>query len=139
MHLNHGGQMILRFANKSAHFRKTYTPRSQTPVWEPEETSLCFEPAGLEKAFLFQMTNRTILKDTIRDITSVSHFFTNIAKEYAEVFGNVKVPDDEEWWVMAFPKFDTNLYDYAGRNSNHLLYEFIENLFDACAHMDGTT
>ena len=104
-----------------------------------QEKSLCFEPAGLEKVFLFQMTNKTILKDTIRDITSVSHFFTNISEGYTEVFGDVNVPDNEEWWVIAFPKFDTNLYDYAGRKSNDLLYEFIENLFDACANIDGTT
>jgi len=135
--LNRKNLNITRVTRNHFELRYEYPRVYYSPLLQ--EISLCFEPAGLEKTFLFQIANGVILKDTVRDITSVSHFFTNIAEGYAEVFGDVKVPDDEEWWVMAFPKFDTNLYDYAGRKSNDLLYEFIENLFDACAHLDGTT
>ena len=103
------------------------------------EVSLQFEPCGLERAFLFQMENGSIIKDTIHDVSETSHFFSNIDKGYAEVFGDVQTPDDETWWSMAFPKFSTNLYDFAGRASNDLLLYFVEDVFDACTHLDGIT
>ena len=103
------------------------------------EVSLQFEPCGLERAFLFQMESGSILKDTIVDITEMSHFFSNIDQGYAEVFGEVQTPEDETWWSIAFPKFSTNLYDFAGRASNDLLLYFVEDVFDACTHLDGIT
>ena len=111
--------------------------RKSNPVLQ--EVSLQFEPSGLERVFLFRKKGKTAVRSSVRDITSTSHFFTNIAKGYTEAFGNVRVPSDEEWWVIAFPRFDTNLYDYAGRESNDLLSIFVEELFDACTHLDGIT
>jgi len=111
------------------------------PMHSPmlQETSLHFEPIKLERAFIFQMNNNIVRKKTIRDITTACNFFNNMADGYTEVFGEISVPEDEEWWVCAFPTFNTNLFDYAGRESNDLLQGFVENLFDACTHLDGIT
>lgn len=103
-----------------------------------QDVSLSFDPSGLERTFLFQMEDGVVLRDSVRDITSVSHFFCNIAERYVEVFGEVSVPEGEEWCVVAFPRFDTNIYDYAGRASNDYLRYFVEDLFDAETYLDGT-
>jgi hypothetical protein len=103
------------------------------------EVSVHFEPSGLERAFIFQMEKGVIQKDTIQDITPACQFFTNLAQGYAEVFGEIRIPEGGEWWSIAFPKFYTNLYDFAGRQSNDLLLPFIEDLFDACTQLDGIT
>jgi len=103
------------------------------------EVALQFEPCELERVFLFQTENGVILRDSIQDITTASRFFTNIAEGYAQVFGEVQTPPGEEWYCMAFPKFSTNLYDFAGRVSNDMLLVFVENLFDACTYLDGIT
>jgi hypothetical protein len=133
--LSRGRVNIARVTKNRFKLRYQFPRMHHSPVLQ--ELSLCFEPSGLEKAFLFQKENGVMLKDSIRDITPVCHFFTNIAKGITEVFGNIRIPEDEEWWVVAFPKFDTNLYDYAGRESNDLLNLFVEDLFDACTHLDG--
>ena len=103
------------------------------------EISVHFEPSELERTFIFQMEKGVILKDTVQDITPACQFYTNLAQGYAEVFGEIGIPEGGEWWSVAFPKFYTNLYDFAGRQSNDLLLPFIEDLFDACTQLDGIT
>ena len=103
-----------------------------------QERALHLEPVSLEKAFIFQKENGVVLRDSVRDITSASHFFANVEESYVDVFGDIHIPENEEWWVIAFPKFNTNVYDYAGFQSNNLLRLFVEDLFDACTHLDGT-
>lgn len=110
--------------------RDRFTPRIR-------EQALHFEPAGLERVFLFKQNDGIIVGESVRDVTEFSHFYTNLKDGYAEVFGNVHVTEDETWYCIAFPKFDTNLYDFAGCQSNDLLLLFIEDLFDACSHLDG--
>ncbi len=111
-------------------------PKSQ-PSSQLQERSIHFEPIGLEKTFLFQMKRGTVISDSVRDITPESHFFANVEKGYVDIFGDVQVAENEEWWAMAFPKFNTNVYDYAGFESNNLLCLFAEDLFDACTHLNG--
>ncbi len=101
------------------------------------EGTLCFEPVALERAFLFQMENGLIIKDTVRDITPECHFYTNLIEGYSEVFGDVRVPEQEEWFVTAFPRFSTNQVDFAGRESKDMMLSYVEDLFDACTHLDG--
>ena len=120
------------------HFELRYEiPRVHTS--RIREVAIHFEPSGLERTFIFQMEKGVILKDTIQDITPACQFFTNLARGYAEVFGEIRIPEGGEWWSIAFPKFYTNLYDFAGRQSNDLLLPFIEDLFDACTQLDGIT
>ena len=99
-----------------------------------QEKALLFEPVGLERAFLFQKNNGTIIRDTLKDITSVTRFHADIAGGRVTVFGAVRVPENEEWWVVAFPKFNTNAYDFSGRENADQLGQFVENMFDACTH-----
>ena len=134
--LSHKKPILARVTNHRFEL-KYKIPRVQTH--RIREVSLHFEPSGLERTFIFQMEKDVIFKDSIQDITPASQFFTNLAKGYAEVFGEIRVPEGEEWWCIAFPKFSTNLYDFAGRQSNDLLLSFIEDLFDACTQLDGIT
>ncbi|HHS14526.1 MAG TPA: hypothetical protein ENN03_12275 [bacterium] len=102
-----------------------------------KEKALCFEPSGLERVFLFQKSGHRIIHTSIRDITPYSNFYTNMIQCKVELSGEITTPPGESWWVMGFPRFDTNHYDYAGRESNDLLSTFVEDLFDACTHLDG--
>ncbi len=120
-------------------FRLQYHIPRNIPAPILQEGAICFEPSGLERAFIFQIIDNQICLETLRDITSVSHFYTNMQKGITEVFGTIQAPDDESWQVLAFPRFDTNLYDYAGRNNNDLFNIYIEDLFDACTHLNGVT
>lgn len=103
------------------------------------EKNIVFEPSGLERCFLFQMKDRILIRDSVRDITRLTRFFANIPESRIEIFGEVGVPQSEPWWVTAFPRFDTNLFDYAGRESNDALIAFIEALFDSGAIWNGVT
>jgi hypothetical protein len=134
-----GGKIVNVAPVQDNHFELRYNYPGERKTDVLQETALYFEPEGLERAFLFQSQNGIIVNDTVRDITPISHFFANVQEKYVEVFGDVQIPEDETWWVVAFPCFKTNHYDYAGRESNDHLHHFIENLFDGCTHLDGFT
>ncbi len=102
-----------------------------------QDKALSFEPHCLEKAFLFKYSDGTILKDSVRDITRQTNFHADIVANYIEIFGIVDVPPDQDWYVAVFPKLNTNVYDFAGRDSNDIVLEFIEKLFDAFVNLDG--
>ena len=76
---------------------------------------------------------------SVTDITHIARFYANMDEGFVEVFGEVSVPVDEKWWVVSFPKFDTNLTDFAGRASKDELNSFVEALFDASTYLDGIT
>lgn len=104
-----------------------------------QEVSLYFEPSGLERVFMFRMSRHRVLHSTVIDITKSARFFANMDDGYVEVFGEVSVPQNETWWVVGFPRFDTNLTDFAGRQSRDVLQVLVENLFDASSYIDGIT
>lgn len=107
-------------------------------IEEIPEKYLTLQPSGLEKAYRFKMENGVIIKDTVRDITSEVRFFANIAKARVEIFGNAGVDENEkDWWVLAFPRFDTNLLDFLGRESGDAMVPFLEDLFDSGLISDG--
>ena len=135
--LSHKKINMTKVVNNRFELRYKFPRVQHSPTLQ--EMSLHFEPSELERAFLFQKENGTVLRDTIQDITPACHFFTNLVARHTEVFGDILTPEDEEWWVIAFPKFDTNAYDFAGRESNDLMDLFVEDLFDACTHLDGIT
>jgi hypothetical protein len=113
--------------------------RHDRSVPEMQEGALSFEPSGLERAFCFKLKDGVVLNQTVRDISNETRFYANIREGYVEIFGTVSVTDADDWRVMAFPRFDTNLVDYAGRESNDVLYGLIEDLFDAGAYLNGVT
>lgn len=102
-----------------------------------QEKSVFFEPCCLERAFLFQMEDGQILLDSLLDITSASRFFANIGENEVEIFGEAGVAEGPHWQILALPKFNTNVYDFAGRESNDLMHNFVENLFDSAAYIDA--
>jgi hypothetical protein len=102
-----------------------------------QEHALYFNPIRLERSFLFQMQKDIIISDTVVDITASSRFYANISKGYVDVFGEILIPKDETWWVLAFPLFDTNLYDYAGHESNDRISKIVEDLFDTGTYLNG--
>lgn len=104
-----------------------------------DDRALMFIPNSLERAFMFKMKNGKLQKKWLRDISSITNFFVNIPERQIEVFGHINTLGDDDWWVMAFPKFDLNLYDYAGRIANDAMYNFVEDLFDSGAYIDGIT
>lgn len=104
-----------------------------------QEQAVRFDPAGLERAFVFQMKNGVILEDSVIDITVATRFLADMNTQTVEIFGEVGVPEEENWFVIAFARFDTNLYDFAGRESNDILRHFVESLFDSAAYLDGMT
>lgn len=107
-------------------------------IEETQEKHLALQPSGLEKAYRFKMENGMVIKATVQDITSETRFFANIGKGHVEIFGNAGVDENEkDWWVLAFPRFDTNLLDFWGRESRDALVPFIENLFDSGLISDG--
>ncbi|MCK5145529.1 hypothetical protein KAR48_02175 [bacterium] len=112
-----------------------WPPISET-AWL-QEAAISVQPVSLERAFIFQTIDGKIAVDTINDITAHTNMTSNMAKRTTLVFGEMHLPEDETWYVCAFPKFDTNLYDYAGRESNDSMSVFIEDLFDGCTHLDG--
>jgi len=104
-----------------------------------QENGLHLNPDSLEKVFLFQMEEGIILKNTLSDITDEAHLQFDTAACKAHIFGEVHLPANQNWHVLAYPKFSSNLFDYCGRLSNDLLCNFVENLFDGCTHIDGIT
>lgn len=102
-----------------------------------QEKDIHFEPSGLERAFLLQLSNGRAVGRTVRDITSETRFYANETRRVVEVFGEIPVPKNETWYAAAFPRFDTNQYDFAGRKSVDQLMPFIEDLFDSGLYLDG--
>jgi hypothetical protein len=108
---------------------------------EPEAfgSLLGFEPDGVEKAFAFRLHNGRVLSETVRDVSSEIRMFTDVRSGAVELFGSVVCDDDEEWRVMAFPRFDTRMADPGGRENNDAVIELVESFFDAGACFDGVT
>jgi hypothetical protein len=99
---------------------------------------LGFEPDGVERAFAFRLHNGAVLSESVRDVTSEVRMFTDVRAGVVELFGSVLCPE-EDWRVMAFPRFDTRMADPGGRENNDAFVEWVESLFDAGARFDGVT
>ncbi|MCD6116810.1 hypothetical protein J7K93_07335 [bacterium] len=102
-----------------------------------QERAVLFSPSGVERVFLFRAENDIIAPDSVEDITALSYSITNIADGVIEISGDTTENNGGNYYVMAFPRFDTNLFDFAGRESNDLVYSFAGNIFDACTNLDG--
>lgn len=119
------------------HFELRYSLPRVLKASVLQENAMLFEPVGLERAFLFQKNNGTIIRDTLKDITPVTRFHADLATNTVTVFGSVRVPASEEWWIIAYPKFNTNAYDFSGHENADFLGQFVEDMFDACTHLSG--
>jgi len=102
-----------------------------------QEKAVLFSFSGIERVFMFTAANGIIDSGSVLDITHCAYSFSNLARGVIEVSGDVACSPGTTTYVMAFPKFNTNLFDFAGRQSNDLVYAFANNVFDACTHLDG--
>ena len=75
------------------------------------EVSLWLNPVGVERVYAYQRAGGKVVRASIRDITATHRLFVNRAFTYVEVFGKVDLPAGD-WYVFAFPRFDTNMYAY---------------------------
>jgi hypothetical protein len=111
-------------------------PASLVSPWIQDQ-AVRFIPSGLERVFLFRIRDGRIQADTVRDVTGQSRIDFNLVRNETEIFGEAFCSEDEDWRMLAFVRFETNAYDYAGMVSNDLMYNWMENLFDAGACLDG--
>ena len=135
------GQLPLCAANLGRITNNTYSLRYHIPksVAAPyiQERAITYQPLHLDRVFVFQMENNTVLVDTVKDMTQTARFFANMEEGFIEIFGEVSIPEQQTWYAAAFPRLETNLYDYHGRKSNDHLRHYIEELFDASSYIDG--
>ncbi|MDO8834462.1 MAG: hypothetical protein Q7V01_02650 [Vicinamibacterales bacterium] len=75
------------------------------------EVSLWLNPVSVEKVYAYRRDGGRVVRASVRDITPSHRLFVNRAFNYVEVFGHADLPAGE-WFVFAFPRFDTNMYAY---------------------------
>jgi hypothetical protein len=75
------------------------------------EVSLWLNPVSVEKVYAYRRDGGRVVRASVRDITPSHRLFINRAFNYVEVFGHADLPAGE-WFVFAFPRFDTNMYAY---------------------------
>ena len=92
-------------------FTLRYNYPSRRDVHMLTEVGLWLNPVGVDKVFAYQRKEGRVVTSSIRDITAQHHFFINRSLYYVEVFGKLDLPPGE-WWVVAFPRFGTNLYAF---------------------------
>ncbi|MDD4361669.1 MAG: hypothetical protein PHF48_04445, partial [Bacteroidales bacterium] len=100
------------------------------------EAGLFLNPAGVDKVFAYQKVNGKVLKSSITDITDEHKSITNRSFYYVEVFGK---PDlgQGEWWVVAFPRFETNMYAFDSPEHEKVLLSLLDNYKEQEIHFDG--
>jgi hypothetical protein len=99
------------------------------------DVSLHYEPKYLERAFLYNSKDGKIIKKSIIDITKESRFFVNHSESYVEIFGET----DEKyngWDVIAFPRFETNIMDYASTENQTEFNKIIDTYKKNKIHLD---
>ena len=100
------------------------------------DVCLHYEPLNIEKVFLFKDKNGKILKNSIKDITDKSRFFVNYNEDYVEIFGDIERKYDG-WKVIVYPKFKTNIMDYASPKVQNLFCQFVDEYKKRKIKLDG--
>ena len=117
-----GGRYNLKFQ---------YPQRRDTHIHT--EVGLWFNPIKVDKVFAYQREDGKVVTSSIRDITDDHHFFINRSASNVEVFGKTDL-NEGDWYVVAFPRFMTNMYAYDSKEHNDsfqdLLREYKENDVD---------
>jgi len=88
-----------------------YNYPSRRDIHMLTEVGLWLNPIGVDKVFAYQRKEGRVVASSVRDITAQHHFFINRSLYYVEIFGKLDLPPGE-WWVVAFPRFGTNLYAF---------------------------
>jgi hypothetical protein len=88
-----------------------YTYPARRDLHMLTEVSLWLNPVGVERVYAYRREGGKVVRASIRDITATHRLFVNRAFTYVEVFGTIDLPAGD-WYVFAFPRFDTNMYAY---------------------------
>lgn len=96
---------------ENGRFTLRYNYPSRRDVHMLTEVGLWLNPVGVDKVFAYQRKDGKVIASSVRDITAQHHFFVNRSLYYVEVFGKPELPPGE-WWVVAFPRFSSNLYAF---------------------------
>lgn len=96
-------------------------------------------PQGIERAYAFPANQPNYQSDQIRDITKQARFFFNARDNYVEAFGSFEPPDNQQWRVMAFFKFDTTFYDFSDADHFKIYNQLVQKYADAQIEFDGIT
>jgi hypothetical protein len=100
------------------------------------DVSLHYEPLQIEKVFLFNVSGGKAQKKSIKDITKDAKFFVNYNEDYVEIFGETD-KKYEGWNVVAFPRFRTNVMDYASPKVQKEFNKFIDIYYKRRFKIDG--
>jgi hypothetical protein len=100
------------------------------------DVSLHFEPIGIERVFLFKVREKRIVTTSLKDITKDARFFVNFNENYVEIFSEVQKRYDG-WSVVAFPKFRTNIQDYASPVNSCVFTEILKSYKSKEIRVDG--
>ncbi len=113
-----------------------YNYPSRRDVHMLTEVGLWLNPVGVDKVFAYQRKDGRVVTSSIRDITPHHHFFINRSLYYVEVFGKLDLPPGE-WWVVAFPRFGTNLYAFDAPEHEHEMMKLLERYKTEGIRFDG--
>lgn len=101
------------------------------------EVALWVNPVNVDKVYAYQRKNGEVVYSSIKDITPSHHLFINRGEYEVEVFGNVPNLPVGEWYVIAFPRFETNMYAYDSREHRDMFNELLVDYKKSGVDMDG--
>jgi len=100
------------------------------------EVGLWLNPIGVDKVFAYQKKNGRVIKSSIRDITTGHKLLINRSFYYIEVFGKPDLPEGE-WWVIAFPRFGTNMYAFDSPDHEKIIFNLLDEYKKQDIGFDG--
>ncbi len=100
------------------------------------EVSLWLNPLSVDKVFAYQRENGKVVRSSIRDITADAHFFMNRSSYYVEVFGKPNLSEGN-WYVVAFPKFMTNMYAFDSPGHEEIMLGLLDEYKKREIHFNG--
>lgn len=100
------------------------------------EAGMWLNPIGVDKVFAYQKKDGKIIKSSIRDITAEHKSIINRSFYYVEVFGKPDLPEGE-WWVIAFPRFGTNMYAFDSPEHEKIMFDLLDDYKKQDVHFDG--
>lgn len=114
--------------------RYEYPSRRDTHILT--EVSIWFNPASVDRVFAYQRRHGQVVAASVRDVTAAHRFFINRGVYYVEVFGQLELPPGE-WWVVAFPRFKTNMYAFDAPEHERLLFTLLDRYRAEGIRFDG--
>lgn len=121
---------------ENGNYSLKYEYPSRRDVHLLSEVSLWLNPLGVDKVFAYQKKDGQIIKSSVRDITRSHHQYVNRSFYYVEVFGKPNLPKGE-WYVVAFPRFMTNMYAFDSPEHEKMLQSLLTNYKRQNVHFDG--